>query len=186
MDIITKRGIFNEINDPLFAHWLNLAFCRKRNSFNIDIHGAARNFDAEVKILLENFSAESKKKIGQRLIELFGLFENDIIELDRKRFMLTRFDEITLNDTNGASLVSARRMQKLWLCGIADVFIDEAKVGNFISKTKKKECKKKILIALGGIEVNARLKALEENIWIWDQQMLNALFSLFEKPRFIK
>ena len=135
---------------------------------------------------MTDFSAESKKKLTVRLKELFERFENDIVELDKKRFMLTHFNEIVIKESNGLSTVYARRLKKYWFCAIEEGFIDEAKIGTYLELAKKKDCIKKILIALDGIDPTARLKALEAKIWIWNQNTVNDLLTLFEKPRVIK
>ena len=82
--------------------------------------------------------------------------------------------------------VPARRLKKIWFCAIEEGFIDEAKIGIYLEQAKRKDCIKKILIALNGIDPNARLKALEAKVWIWDKNTVNELFSLFEKPRVVK
>ncbi|MFH1459591.1 MAG: hypothetical protein ABIG64_04380 [Candidatus Omnitrophota bacterium] len=185
-DIITKKGIFTHINDPLFACWIKFVFSRDQDSFDMNIYGATKKFEDDLARILAEFKSESQKKISNRIKEVFELFENDIIELDKKRFMLTHFDEIITNDHNGLSLINARRLKKSWFCCVEKEFVDEVKVNEFIKKIKRKECLKRILIALDGIDVNARLKALEEKVWIWDQKILNELFSIFERPRFLK
>jgi len=186
MDIVIKKGVFNEIRDPLFARWLKFVLSQQQFSFNTDITKAAGVFKQNIYDHYELFISESQKKVSLRLKEIFELFENDIVELDRKRFMLTHFNEIDIKDINGISLVNARRLKKSWLCGIENDFVDEAKIGNFIKDASSKEYIKKILIALEGIDVNARLKAMEAKVWIWDQKTLNELLTLFEKPRFVK
>ncbi|MFH1063223.1 MAG: ATP-binding protein [Candidatus Omnitrophota bacterium] len=185
-DIISKRGVFNEINDPLLIYWLRFVMAKQENSFSTDQEKATRRFEADIQGLLKLFIQESEKKVPQRLKEVFELFENDIVELDRKRFMLTHFDEIDIHDNNGACLVNARRLKKSWICCIEKNFVDEAKIGYFLEKAKRKEFIKKILITLDGIDANARLKALDAKVWIWDQNILNELLTLFEKPRLIK
>ncbi|MFH1665948.1 MAG: ATP-binding protein [Elusimicrobiota bacterium] len=185
-DVTTKKGVFNSINDPLLVHWLKLVLCPQQNSFNMNINNASNEFESSIKKLMDNFSLESKKKLSVRLKELFERFENDIVELDKKRFMLTHFDEIVIKESNGLSTVNARRLKKVWFCAIEEGFIDEAKIGTYLEQAKKNNCKKKILIALDGIDPTARLKALEAKVWIWDQNTVNDLFSLFEKPRVIK
>jgi GTPase SAR1 family protein len=185
-DIISKRGVFNEINDPLFVYWLRFVMTRQQNSFSADRQKAAYNFEQDIQKLLIEFVQESEKIVGQRVKELFELFENDIVELDRKRFMLTHFDSIDLKRNNGSCFLNARRSKKSWLCCIEKDFIDEAKINYFIDSAKRKDLLKKIIIALDGIDENAKLKALDAKIWIWNQGTLNKLFTLFEKPRLIK
>ncbi|MDD5745949.1 MAG: ATP-binding protein [Candidatus Omnitrophica bacterium] len=185
-DVITKRGVFHDINDPLFVHWLKFVFCRQQNSFNMDIYQSAQKFTEQLKAHLNTFLSESEKDIELRVKELFGLFGNEIVELDKRRFMLTHFDEIGIHEGNAISMVNARHCNKNWLCCIEKTFVHEGRITRFLEETKRKDCIKKILITLDGMEANARLKALEAKVWIWDQHTLNELFSLFEKPRFIQ
>ncbi|MBU1086490.1 MAG: hypothetical protein KKD05_03125 [Candidatus Omnitrophica bacterium] len=185
-DIISKRGVFNEINDPLFIYWLRFVMAKQENWFSADQDESELKFETEIRNLIRTFADESAKKVQQRVKELFGLFENDIVELDRKRFMLTHFDQIDVQDNNGACLVNARRLKKTWICCIENDFVDEVKIGYFLEKAKRKDMIKKILITLDGIDANAKLKALDAKVWIWDQNILNELLTLFEKPRLLK
>ena len=132
----------------------------------MDIQEAQKKFSETVSVILENFIEETDKIITNRIKELFCLFENDIIELDRKRFMLTHFDEIAIKDNNGLSLINARKLKKSWICCVEKNYIEEAKINEFLLKANQKNCIKKIVIALDGIEANARLKALEDKVWI--------------------
>ncbi|MFH2139122.1 MAG: ATP-binding protein [Candidatus Omnitrophota bacterium] len=186
MDIISKKGIFNHINDTLFENWLKFVLQRKQNSFDIDMQLATQKFKDDIKQNVDNFMNESRKDITLRLKEAFECFENDIVELDKKRFMLTRFDEIVIKDSKSIRVVNARRSNKYWRCYIESDYIDELKINDLLKDVTARDCIKKILIALDGIDVNARLKALEARLWIWDLEVLNQLLSLFEKPRFIK
>jgi len=184
-DIISKRGVFNYINDPFFLNWLKFVLSRKQNSFETNIHNSLKNFEVDIKLHLNQFINESKKQIGRRLKELFELFENDIIEVENKRFMLTNFDTINITPINSAFMINARKAKKCWLCYVEENYIDESNISHFLEKIKIKDCSKKILIALNGIDVNAKLKALEAKTLIWDKNTLNELFTIFEKPRFI-
>ncbi|MCK5260103.1 MAG: hypothetical protein KAJ70_03490, partial [Candidatus Omnitrophica bacterium] len=39
-----------------------------------------------------------------------------------------------------------------------------------------------MIISLTDLDENTRLKALQERFWIWNEQELNTLLSLFDKP----
>ncbi len=186
MDVIAKKGVFNEINDPLFVHWLKFVFCRKLNSFNPDRENSSETFNTQLSVLIAEFGRESGKEIGQRVKEVFELFSNDMVELDKKRLILTNFEKVDLFSRNGTAILKAKRLKKNWVCCIEKTFIDETRIAEFLRETKGRDCAKKILIPLNGIDVNARLKALEAKFWIWDQDTLNDLLTIFEKPRYIK
>ncbi|RKY37716.1 MAG: hypothetical protein DRP78_00350 [Candidatus Omnitrophota bacterium] len=185
MDIIYKRGVFNYICDPLFAKWLKFVFSRQKNSFNQDNYAAINKFQDNMSQTFKNFVIESKKSIPQRLKELLELFNDDIVELDKKRFMLTHFDKIVITNINNAVLLNAYKGNKCWYCYVLVDFIEEHMVADFVSNIDKKNSLKKILIAFNGISLNAKLKALEAKLWIWDSNTINELFLLFGRPRVI-
>ncbi|MFH2144806.1 MAG: hypothetical protein ABII75_02090 [Candidatus Omnitrophota bacterium] len=185
-DTISRKGAFLYINDTLFSHWLKFVFEKKRGSFNIDYKHAENMFLEQIRKLLNSFIQESGKSVGLRLKELFEMFENDIIELDKKKFMLTHFDQIDIKDVNSTTVLNAKRLKKWWVCCVENSFVDEAQINYFLAASKGQKCIKKILIALDGIDVNARLKALDARAWIWNQDTLNELLAIFEKPRIIK
>jgi len=52
-----------------------------------------------------------------------------------------------------------------------------------------RECKKyrhklqrKIIVTLGDVDANTRLRAMEERIWTWDVNSLNQMLDLYSKP----
>lgn len=52
-------------------------------------------------------------------------------------------------------------------------------------KRSKKRVQRKIMIALQGIDQNAKLMAQEAGIQLWDLKDLNALFELYDLPQVI-
>ena len=66
--------------------------------------------------------------------------------------------------------------------------IGENDLGNILSETKKilQKPQRRIIISLASMEDTARLKALQEKVWIWNEEEVNALFNLFDKPNIVK
>ncbi|NQU74639.1 MAG: hypothetical protein HQ547_08030 [Candidatus Omnitrophica bacterium] len=60
-------------------------------------------------------------------------------------------------------------------------------MAHFIEKFKnfKPVPQKKILIAFSGIDTNAMLIAKENKVWIWAQEDLNLILSLYSKFKFL-
>ena len=185
-DVIRKRGVFSEITDPLLSLWLRLVIQRQRNSFDVTRLTSAEAFEQDLAACYERYSVEIEKDVGQRIKELFALFTNDIIELDNKRFMLSQFDTLKLSGVNGVQYLDARRNNARWRCYIERQAVTESSVANTLAAaTPDRRCSRRIMIALGGIDDNARLKALESKFWIWDRSVLNELMSLYQKPHVV-
>ena len=73
------------------------------------------------------------------------------------------------------------------MCQIAQKPVSEEEVGEFLEVMDryKKPIKNRILVALSGIGLNAKLLAHESRIHIWDLKNLNFLLSLFGKSKII-
>jgi hypothetical protein len=68
-----------------------------------------------------------------------------------------------------------------------DDFITEEDVLDFSHECKKYRYKqqRKIIVALGDADSNARLRAMNDKIWTWDLNNLNRLMDLYSRPRII-
>ena len=55
-----------------------------------------------------------------------------------------------------------------------------------LSKQHKQKLQRRVIISLADLEANARLKALQERMWIWNEDELNTLLNLYDKPYIVK
>jgi len=64
----------------------------------------------------------------------------------------------------------------------------ESEINVILRETKKMEPKleRYLIVSLTDIDENTRLKALQEKFWIWSEQELNVLLTLFNKPYIVR
>ncbi len=180
-DFLVRKGALLQEVDLMFFNWIRYVLRQKRDSFNIDVDTAAKWFQNDIGGLLEGFMSESRKNPALRIKELFDLFDNELVEIENRRFKLMNFDEVSLQTAGDISLIEARKDNKHWVCGVGR-YIDESGFNSFIGRLNGKKCLKKILICFDGIDDNIKLKAMDSRFWIWEKESLNELLSLFEKP----
>jgi hypothetical protein len=124
------------------------------------------------------------------MMELLRLFENEVVQIERKKFRLAHFKEIKPLEFNHRNLregLIGRSNDSLWIIAFKQDLITEDDITVFAKECKKYRYKlqRKIIVTFQDIDANARLKALEEKIWMWDVNNLNQILDLFSKPRVI-
>jgi len=190
IDALTRNGDFFKINDRVFSFWLKFVYKEKVDTLNFDRVEKKNIFKNRINEMVKEFIMNSNKSLSERTVELLRLFENEAVCLDRKRLRLTPFREIKplgLNCRNLKEGLIARSADSLWIIAFKEDLITEEDIAEFTKECKKhkQRVQRKIVIASGGVDTNAHLKALEEKIWTWNLNNLNQLLDLFNKPRVI-
>ncbi|MBN1793767.1 MAG: hypothetical protein JW844_02255 [Candidatus Omnitrophica bacterium] len=182
--IIIKCGSFYVFADRMFSYWLKNVYAVRQATFLYDLQNLSKKFRRDLESYISFYISEIKKKKEDRILELFQMFGNDLVELDGRSFRLPQFSHVRLKSTkDGYPLITAQRQNKKWLCTFQDHTISESKILNLIDsiKQQKKEYNKKILIALNGMDINAKLYAKEANIWLWDLKEINRVLEIYKK-----
>lgn len=193
LNVISKNGNFYYICDRLFGFWLKAVYQVKRNSFNYDAEVLEGNFKELLKKSMNDFSQIAKKDLSRRVIELFYSFDNEYFQFNGHKYRLPIFKEIEplkIEKERGLSLeaILAVNPEMSWLVLLKEGAVCETELNNFLERIKNFNLKpaKKILIYVSDIEPNARLKALQEKIWLWNLTDLNLLMNFYHRPYFIK
>jgi len=190
LDAITRSGDFLKVSDRLFAYWMRFVYQEKMRSLSFDAKNQKEKFRDNIQELIQEFAKQSIKPLANRVGELLQLFEDDLVQLERKKIRLHHFREIK-------PLVFGQRFLKdgllgrssdaLWIMAINSDALTEQDITEFAKECKRYHHKsqRKIMVTLKEVEPNARLRALEEKIWTWDLNSLNQMLDLFSKPRVI-
>jgi len=182
LDMISKVGHFYRFQDKVFRFWIRGVYSRKRNSFSLDDRLKRQGFLSEVSRRVSGFALESKKDLYEKLTELFRSFGGERVRLNGRVHTLPRFHDISVRfiGSNGPYIISQSK-GKNWLCQIRERDVDEAQIEQILQDCKKGKYKfdKKVLIALNGMEENAKLAAKEAKVWIWHLPTLNLLLELY-------
>ena len=180
VDAITRNGDFLKINDRVFSFWL-------KSVYQEPIHPQKRKFDGCVADSISDFSLSSRKTVSERMLELLRMFEDEIIQVEKKKVRLNHFREIKPLEFAGKNLkegLIGRSSDSLWIVAIKADMLTEEDIAEFAGECKKFSSKlqRKIIITLGDIDINTRLRALEEKIWTWDITKINQILDLYSKP----
>ncbi len=190
IDALVRSADFLKISDRLFAFWIRFVHHEKMRSVSFDAKSQKEKFRENITALIQDFTKQSAKPLASRVSELLQLFEDDLVQIERKKIRLNHFREVK-------PLVFSHRLLKegllgrssdaLWIMAIKSDELTELDIAEFAKECKKYHHKsqRKIIIALKEVDPNARLRALEEKIWTWDLDNLNQILDLFSKPRVI-
>jgi len=156
--------------------------------YNLELQ--VKNFRIQIEDLINDFISVSRKDTADRVMELFNLFRDDCVQLERRRFKLCNFREIKplrLDCRDIKNGVAGLTQNSLWLAGIKEGRINENDVVDFAAECKKYRHKlqRKIIVAFRDIEINAYLLAKQMHIWTWDIENLNSLLDLYGRPRIV-
>ena len=190
LDTITRSGDFLRINDRVLSFWLKFVYQEKLHSLTFDAKNQKALFKDKIEGMIQEFLLNAKKPIVERMTELFRLFEDEIIQIERKKLRLTHFREIKPLEFNNRGLkdgLICRSNESLWIMAFKHDLLTEEDITEFVKECRKYRHKldRKIIVAFQDIDVNARLRALEEKIWTWNIDNLNQILDLFSKPRVI-
>lgn len=190
LDTINRSGDFLKISDRVFGFWLKFVYQEKLQSLTFDSKNQKIIFRDKIESMIQEFLTNAQKTLIERTVELLHLFEDDVIQMERKRLRLTHFREIKALEFNNQRLregVIGRSHDNLWIIAFKHGLLTEEDITEFAKECKKYRHKlqRKIIVALQDIDTNTRLRALEEKVWTWDLNNLNQILDLFSKPRII-
>ena len=186
--ILEKKGSFYSLPDPLFRFWLKNVYQVKDHEFHPSGEKARASFKTRLERETRKIEEEDQKDLTARLESLFREFRNDVVEMGRKKIKCPSFSELTSRPTNGRFFpLVGRTSQGRWFCQVFRDNVTEGDVAGFSEELKRfrRKVPRRVMVALGGIDLNAKLMAQEGKIQIWDLENLNTLLDLYGKQKVI-
>lgn len=187
LDVITRSADFLKINDRVFGFWLKFVYQEKLHSLTFDAANQQKEFRGKINTMIEEFLAHMQKPLTERMAELLRLFEDEVMQLDRSKIRLNHLREIKPLEFSAKRLkygLIGRSTTSLWILAFKQELLTEDDITEF-----EKECKKyrhkvqrKVIITLGDIDINTRLRAMEKKILAWDINTVNKIFDFYSKP----
>ncbi len=190
LDAISRSGDFLKVSDRLFAYWIRFVYQEKMRSLSYDARNQKEKFRDSIEGLIGEFLRQAGKPLSSRVFELLQLFEDDLMQIERKKVRLNHFREVKPLQFNHRFLkdgLLGRSSDSLWIIAIKTDALTEQDIADFSRECKRYHHKsqRKIIVSLKEIDPNARLRALEEKVWTWDLNNLNQIMDLFSRPRVI-
>jgi hypothetical protein len=190
IDMIRRSGDFLIINDRLFGFWLRDVYRERLSSLTHDLSNQKKIFHERINALLQEFIQHSSKPVPQRMAELFRLFADERIQVERKNIRLDRFREIKPLEFGSSRLrdgLICRSNDSIWILAFSSGSLTEDDIADFSRECKKYRNKmlRKIIVNFSDLDHNSHLKALEEKIITWDLNRVNQILDLYSRPRII-
>lgn len=193
LSIVVKNGNFFYIEDKLFKYWIKYVLQKRLKAIDANIVNQRNQFKEEINELVCSFQVISEKDLSSRIVELLHCFDNGAFHLNGRKYTLPSFKEITplkwqSQEDCHFDVIKASSHEGVWFIIFKEDNLCENDVNAFLAESKKMEKKtqRRVVISLNDLDTNARLRALQEKMWIWNEGELNTLLSLYDKPYIVK
>ena len=76
----------------------------------------------------------------------------------------------------------------VWLVVLKKDPVHDNDLNGILEEIKKLDPKptRSVIVSLSGLDENAKVRALQEKLWIWDEDQLNSLMHLFDEPIIVR
>ncbi len=186
---IEKNGNYHYLKDKLFKYWIKYVYQKRIKDVELAADRQKKQFKDEFNRSIDNFKASSRKDLSSRIVELLHCFDDESFDLNGRRYKLTNFKEVEsakYKNDGGVffDVIKAYSPDEIWLFIMKKEPLGENEVNAIVAEAKKNDRRpeKCIIISLSDLDANARVKALQERFWIWNEAELNTLLTLFDKP----
>ena len=187
--LLSRNGNFYYISNKIFKFWIITVFQYRLNAAHHtpELHRAF--FRKSLQQRIEEFIKADSVNCLERILELFNLFHNESFQLNGHKYRLSNMRELKpLFATETTRCAMAHSLNASWFIFLTENDLIENDVSQLLSECQKYKGKtqRRIIITLGRIDENAKLRALGSRIWVWGAKEINSLLNLYNKPYIIK
>ena len=202
-ELIVKTGVFYRFNNKTFKIWLREVYEKKELSL-LGTSDKSQVFLNRIQEMIAEEETLRRTDVMERVLSLMRDFRNDAVEFGEKRRNLPHFSEFI----RGGDAVSpasdraetaqlpgkkplsrtmiAKGQGRCWICSIVEEKATEKDVMALVRGTpEKKNAHTKVLVALQGLDENAKLLAKEKRVMSLGLSRLNLLMDLYGKSPII-
>ncbi|MDE2027026.1 MAG: ATP-binding protein [Candidatus Omnitrophica bacterium] len=192
-NIIERNGSYYHIKDKLFGYWIKYVYHRRLRAVDLEIGRSRKQFKEEINKALNDFGLVARKDFSSRMADLMHKFDNESFVLCGRRYKLSSFKEIKplklrTSAGNYFDAISAQGQEGAWLVVLKKDPVHDNDLSGILEEIKKLDPRpsRSIIVSLSGLDENAKVRALQEKLWIWDEDQLNNLMHLFDEPIIIR
>ena len=193
INIVERNGNYYHIKDKLFSYWIKYVYHRRLRVIDLEVGRSRKLFKEEINKALNDFGQEARKDLSVRMADLMHKFDNEAFVLSGRRYKLSSFKDISvLKLRTGAGnyfdAVSAQGQDGMWLVVLKKDPVQENDLNGILEEIKKLVPRpaRSVIVSLSGLDENARVRALQEKLWVWDEDQLNCLMHLFDEPIIVR
>jgi AAA+ ATPase superfamily predicted ATPase len=185
-ELIVKNGVFFRFHDRMFRFWLSEVYERKELSL-VSSTASGEEFVKRIEALIGEEDALLKADVADRVAGLLSSFRNDIVELGEKRRQLPHFTEVlgpaSVHGADGPSRrLIAKGHGRCWVCKIVEEKATEREILELVDgSAPETRTATRVLVALKGLDENAKLLAKERRVLTLGLSRLNMLMDVYGK-----
>jgi AAA+ ATPase superfamily predicted ATPase len=192
-NIVERNGNYYHIKDKLFSYWIRYVYQRRLYVVDMELGRSRKQFKEEISRVLNDFGMVARKDLSVRVADLMHKFDNESFVLCGRRYKLSSFLDIkVLKLRTGAGnyfdAISATGQEGAWLVVLKKDPVHDSDLNGILEEIKKLDPKplRSVIVSLSGLDENAKLRALQEKLWVWDEDQLNSLMHLFDEPIIVR
>jgi hypothetical protein len=193
LDIVEKNGNLFQFKDRLFRYWIKYVLQKRMLAVDLEPGKQHKLFREELNRAVVEFQATSRKDLATRISELFHCFDNECLNINGRRYKLPVFSQITpmkLRSIAGnyIDVIQGQCDEGTWLVALRKDPFTETDINTLLSEAKNLDSKPQrlVVVSLSNLDENARVKALQERMWVWSEQEVNSLMHLYDKPYVVR
>jgi hypothetical protein len=187
--VVVKNGQFYYLKDKLLKYWIKYIYQFRHHAWNIYGNVSGENFVKDFARVIDSFITNAAKDLPTRIMELLYCFEDDAVVVGGRKYKLPLFQEIIpvkIRKVAGDyfDVIKASSSQGDWFIVIKLSAVTESDVHLILAEARKLDNRPQrcVLISLDELDDTAKLKALQERMWIWSEREIKTLSSIFDKP----
>lgn len=191
--LVVKNGNYHHIQDKLLSYWLRFVVMKKHQSMDLETGKLRKQFKDELNKAINDFTQVARKDVSLRLSDLMHKFDNEAFVLNGRRYRLNRFSAIESLRLRTASgnvydAMKAKSDEETWLIVLKKDPLSEHELNLLNDQIQNMADKpqRHVVVALSGVDDNARVRALASKMWIWEEGDVNALMHLFDEPTLVR
>ena len=192
-EIIEKNGNYYHIKDKLFKYWIKCVYKRRLRAIDLETGRGRKLFKEEINKAVNDFQGIARKDLASRMTDLLNKFDNEAFEVVGRRYKLSMFNDIEplklrLGAGNFVDVLSANGEEGQWLIVLKKDPMLENDLNMLLEEMKKLNPKPSrcVIVSLSGLDDNAKIRALQEKLWVWNEEEVNALMHLYDEPYLIR
>lgn len=192
-NIVERNGNYYHIKDKLFSYWIKYVYQRRLRVIDLEVGRSRKQFKEEINRALNDFGMVARKDLSVRIMDLMHKFDNESFVLCGRRYKLTAFRDIKvlklrIGTGNYFDAISAESQEGVWLVVLKKDPVHDNDLNGILEEIKKLDPRpaRSVIVSLSGLDENARVRALQEKLWIWDEDQLNSLMHLFDEPIIVR
>ena len=192
-NIVERNGNYYHIKDKLFSYWIKYVHQRRIRVIDLEVGRSRKQFKEEINRALNDFGMVARKDLSARVADLMHKFDNESFVLCGRRYKLSPFSDIkVLKLRTGAGnyfdAISALGQEGVWLVVLKKDPVRDNDLNGILEEIKKLDPRptRSVIVSLSGLDENAKVRALQEKLWIWDEDQLNSLMHLFDEPIIVR